>query len=81
MQRTVYYLAHWESGLRIRYYNTQGGARIAARNRNRHLGFHTRVDKTLIDSTEYELYSIDGKIVMGSYCIQEDYIEMENLYE
>ena len=81
MQKTVYYLVHEPSAKRIRYYNTQGGARIALRNRNRHLGFHTRVDKLYIDNWEYELYVVDGYTVKGSYCIVEDYIEMENLYE
>ena len=81
MQKTVFYLVHEPSDKRIRYYNTQGGARIAARNRNRHLGFYTRIDKLHIDNTEYELYIVDDHVVTGSYAIQEDYIEMENLYE
>lgn len=81
MQNTVYYLVHWESQKRIRYYKTLGGARIAQRNRNRHLGFLVRIDKLYVDNTEYELYSVDDAIVKGTYCVQEDYIEMEQLYE
>jgi hypothetical protein len=83
MQKTVYYLVHEPSAKRIRYYTTQGGARIAARSRNKHLGFYTRIDKlySLDGHTEFELYCIDDCIVKGSYCIVEDYIEMENLYE
>jgi hypothetical protein len=82
MQKTVYYLVHWESSKRIRYYTTLGGARIAQRNRNKHLGFHTRVDKLYTDNYEYELYSIeDNTIVKGTYCILEDYIETEQLYD
>jgi hypothetical protein len=81
MQKTVYYLVHEPSAKRIRYYTTQGGARIAARSRNKHLGFYTRIDKLYIDNTEYELYCVDDMTVKGSYCIVEDYIEMENLYE
>ncbi len=81
MQRLVYYIVHWESGKRIRYYKTQTGARIAARNRNRLLGFTQRISKEYIDVTEYELYSVDEHIVKGTYCIVEDYIETEELYE
>ena len=81
MQKTVYYLVHWESQKRIRYYTTLGGARIAARNRNKHLGFHTRTDKLAVDNYEYELYSVDEETVKGTYCILEDYIETEQLYD
>jgi hypothetical protein len=81
MQRLVYYVAHWESGKKIRYYATLAGARISMRNRNRHLGFHTRMGKQNLDGIEYELYSVEGNTVKGTYCILEDYIEMENLYD
>jgi hypothetical protein len=81
MQKTVYYLVHWLSDKRIRYYTTLGGARIAARNRNKHLGFHTRIDTLAVDNYEYELYSVDDTTVKGTYCILEDYIETEQLYD
>ncbi len=80
MQRLVYYISHWESDKRIGYHKTLGGARIAMRNRNRLLGFQTRVGKLKEDTGEYELYSVEDSIVRGTYSILEDYIEMENLY-
>jgi len=81
MQKTVYYLVHWESGKRIRYYKTLQGARIAARNRNRHLGFLTRRGRIELEGSEFELYLVDNQTVKGTYSIQEDYIETECLYD
>lgn len=79
MQRLVYYIEHWESNKRINYYTTRRGARIAARNRNLHLGFKERKGRLASNAYEYELYSIESHTVKGTYCIVEDYIETEDL--
>ena len=67
---TIYYLVHWESERRLRPYKTLGGARIACRLRNQHLGFKHRIQREQRDGREYELYSVDGDSVPGTYCIE-----------
>lgn len=74
---TIYYLVHWESKRRLRPYKTLGGARIACRLRNQHLGFKQRRDRMMIDNYaentywEYELYTVDGDpFTRGTYCIE-----------
>ena len=67
---TIYYLLHWESERRLRPYKTLGGARIACRLRNQHLGFKRREQRIREGGREYELYSVDGMQVRGTYCIE-----------
>ena len=79
--QTVYYLVHWESNRRIKYYSTLQGARIAMRLRNQHLGFERREAKLTEDVREYELYTVDNATIKGTYCIEEDTIETPDLIE
>ena len=67
---TIYYLVHWESERRLRPYKTLGGARIACRLRNQHLGFKLRIQREQLATREYELYSVEGELVRGTYCIE-----------
>ena len=74
---TVYYLVHWESMTRLKYYRTRAGARIAMRARNHNLGFVTRIQRLDNDPFEYELCATtDGQELTGTYCILEDTIDM-----
>ena len=74
---TVYYLVHWESMTRLKYYQTRAGARIAMRVRNHRLGFVTRKDRLDNDPFEYELcLTQDNLELTGAYCILEDTIDM-----
>ena len=74
---TVYYLVHWESMTRLKYYQTRAGARIAMRARNHNLGFVTRVNRLDNDPFEYELCrTVDNLELTGTYCILEDTIDM-----
>jgi hypothetical protein len=77
MKTTVYYLVHKDSQTRLRYYKTLAGARIAQHSRNRHLGFHDRIERVeQFDNWEVELYRLaDGSIVEGTYCIVEDTVD------
>ena len=83
MLKTVYYLVHKDSEERTRYYKTRGGARIAQRARNSHLGFTLRVERIeLWDNCEAEQCQMDdGTVVTATYCIVEDTIEQEDLLE
>jgi hypothetical protein len=79
-RKTVYYLEHLDTGLRLKYYRTLGGARIAQRSRNHRLGFLTRIKRITEDHTERELelcQTADGTTQIATYCIVEDYIESE----
>jgi hypothetical protein len=79
---SVYYLVHWESARRIRYYRTQTGARIACRLRNLHLGFLTRIRYEIEEHRTYELcVNLNADQVRGSYCIEEDTIDTPDLLE
>jgi len=74
---TVYYLVHWESMTRLKYYRTRAGARIAMRARNHNLGFVTRIQRLDNDPFEYELcLTVDKVELTGTYCILEDTIDM-----
>lgn len=74
--KTVYYLVHWESMTRLKYYQTRAGARIAMRSRNHRLGFLTRVSRIDNDPFEYELcLTTDGQELTGTYSILEDTID------
>lgn len=81
MIRTVYYIEHKDSGDRIKYYTTLGGARIAMRIRNLKLGFDQRTARITRDDRELELYTIDNASVEGTYTIVEDLIEQADLEE
>lgn len=75
--KTVYYLVHWESMTRLKYYQTRAGARIAMRVRNHNLGFLTRKDRLDNDPFEYELCQTQDNLELtGAYCILEDTIDM-----
>jgi hypothetical protein len=77
---SVYYLVHWESARRIRYYRTLTGARIACRLRNLHLGFLARVEYQTEDTRTYELCtSLSGPKCRATYCIEEDTIDTPDL--
>jgi hypothetical protein len=81
MQKTVYYLEHIDSSKRIKYYTTRTGARIACANRNRLLGFKQRIERVEDEHYEYEMYTVEGLVVRGTYCIVEDTIEQEDLLD
>lgn len=79
MQRTVYFLVHFETGERLRYYKTLAGARIAQRARNHRLGFRDRVERAEVaDNLEAEQYLIDGEILTATWCIEQAQIEQED---
>jgi len=79
---SVYYLVHWESNRRIRYYRTLTGARIACRLRNLHLGFLTRINYEYEDQRTYELcVNLNAEQVRATYCIEEDVIDTPDLLE
>jgi hypothetical protein len=81
MLKTVYYLVHKDTGERLRYYKTRGGARIAQRARNSHLGFRLRLERIeLWDNLEAEQCTDSkGNIVTATYCVVEDTVEQEDL--
>ena len=79
MQRTVYFLVHFETGQRLRYYQTLQGARIAQRQRNHRLGFRDRVERVEVgDNLEAEQYQVAGTIVTATWCIEQAQIEQED---
>ncbi len=80
MQKTVYYLVHRDTGERLHYYKSLAGARIAQHSRNARLGFRDRVERVSIgDNWEVERYQHNGELVDGTWCIQEDTIDIEDL--
>ena len=80
--KTVYYLVHWESMTRLKYYQTRAGARIAMRQRNHRLGFVTRLDRIDNDPFEYELcVTTDGRELTGTYSILEDTIDTVDIID
>lgn len=83
MHKTVYYLTHRDTALRLRYYTTLAGARIAQRSRNRALGFLTRIERVAaFENWEVERCAlIDGSIVDATWCIVEGTVEQEDLVE
>ena len=82
MMRTVYYLVHWESMTRLKYYTTRAGARIAMRQRNHRLGFLTRINRIDNDPFEYELcVTTDGLELTGTYSILEDTIDTVDIID
>lgn len=81
MQKTVYYLVHKDTGLKLKYYKSLAGARIAQHSRNARLGFIDRIERVeQFNNWEVELYRLgDGSIVEGTYCIIEDTIDTNDL--
>lgn len=78
--RSIYYLTHSETDRRLRYYATLAGARIAQRQRNARLGFHTRIERVWIDHCEYErCLNSDGVIVDATWRIEEAVIDSPDL--
>lgn len=77
MHKTVYFLTHKDTGLRLRYYKSLAGARIAQRSRNAHLGFVERIERVAqFENWEVELCRLaDGSIVEATYVIVEDTID------
>ena len=82
MQNTVYYLVHRDTGLRLRYYKTLAGARIAQRARNQRLGFHERIERIEWDNNwEVEMCrDSDNNIVAATYCVVEGIIDCEDMF-
>ena len=80
--RTVYYLQHKDTGLRLKWYKTLAGARIAQRQRNHRLGFLQRIKRIESDSLgELELcLTADGTEHTATYTIVEDVLECEELW-
>ncbi len=78
MHKTVYFLTHKDTALRLRYYKTRAGARVAQRARNRLLGFVERLERVeQFHNWEVELCRLtDGTIVEATYVIIEDTIEV-----
>lgn len=81
MIKNVYYLRHSQTHERcFRYYKTLAGARIAQRARNARLGYKTRVTRTVEAELEFEqCANAEGKLVLATWCIEESYIEVEDL--
>jgi hypothetical protein len=77
--RTVYYLTHTETQRRLQYYATRAGARIAQRQRNRRLGFHTRVERVEVGNLELERCVLNDSIVDATWAIEEDTLESPDL--
>ena len=79
--KTVYYLEHKDTGLRLKWYRTLAGARIAQRSRNHRLGFLTRIERITDSGTDRELelcITADGTTHTATYAIVEDWIELEH---
>lgn len=81
--QTVYYLVHKDTHLRLKYYKTLTGARIAQRSRNHRLGFIERISrKELADNWEVEICrNIDNLVLEATYCIVEDQIDVNELFD
>ena len=79
---TVYYLTHTQTHRRLQYYKTRAGARIAQRQRNRRLGFHTRLERVEVSNLEFErCLDSDGVIVDATWVIEEDSLESPDLLQ
>ena len=79
---TVYYLTHTLDQRRSHYYSSRTGARIAQRQRNRRLGFHTRLERVELDNLEYErCLDSDGRVVDAAWVIEEDSLESPDLIQ
>lgn len=84
MHRTVYFLTHKDTGLRLGYYATLAGARIAQRQRNRQLGFIQRIERVeQFSNWEVELcLNTHGELLEATWVIVEDTIDSnEDLLE
>ena len=79
---TVYYITHGENHRRLRYYTTRAGARIAQRQRNRRLGFHTRLERVEVGNLELErCLNSDNIVVDATWVIEEDSLESPDLLQ
>jgi hypothetical protein len=59
---------------------TLAGARIAQRSRNARLGYKTRTARTVEAELEFEqCENAEGALVLATWCIEESYIELEDL--
>lgn len=83
MHQCVYYLTHKDTGLRLRYYRSLAGARIAQRQRNHSLGFTERIERVEIyENWEVERCRLsDGSLVDATWCIVEGTVDIEDLCE
>lgn len=80
--QTVYYLTHTENHRRLQYYKTRAGARIAQRQRNRRLGFHTRVERVAVSNLEFErCLDSENRVVDATWVIEEDWLESPDLLQ
>jgi hypothetical protein len=81
MIKNVYYLRHSQTHERcFRPYMTLAGARIAQRSRNARLGYKIRVQRTVEAELEFEqCENAEGALVLATWCIEESYIELEDL--
>ncbi len=81
MIKNVYYLRHSQTHERcFRYYETLAGARIAQRSRNARLGYKIRTARTVEADLEFEqCVNAEGALVLATWCIEESYIELEDL--
>lgn len=78
--RTVYYLVHLDTDRRLRYYSTIAGARIAQRQRNARLGFHTRIERVQLDDREYErCLDSNGQLADATWVIEEGCVDLVDL--
>jgi len=68
--KTIYTLYNTHTDTSAYVYSTLTGARIAQRNRNRLLGFKTRVERKIYADNERELYyDTTHTLVEGTYRI------------
>lgn len=84
MVKTVYYIIHKDTAQRLKWYKTIAGARIAQRQRNNTLGFHTRICRTQEGHLEFELCeTLEHSRILATWAIQEDTIEstVDALYD
>ena len=70
-----------ENQRRLRYYNSRAGARIAQRQRNARLGFHTRLERVEIGNLELERCQLGDSIVDATWAIEEDTLESPDLLQ
>jgi hypothetical protein len=77
MHKTVYFLTHKDTGLRLGYYRTLAGARIAQRSRNARLGFIQRIERVAqFDNWEVELcLNTHSELLEATWVIVEDTID------
>jgi hypothetical protein len=45
------------------------------------LGFRQRIERVEDNNYEYEMYTVEGSLVRGTYCIVEDVIEQTDILD